>query len=227
VGTASTGVAASAEVRDGERLDEAAGDGQLVVIRPQVVENIGHVLGNFFQRIYHLIERAGEAGPEAATDLRASVRRLEDFLQLVMDYVSPHAMTLQYISATEVVQSLARQLSDRVGCAVRVDAKMAAEGRLLVDPGRLARGFALLAGQLQVTPSSADMIELKAVARPAGRAMIINVVIPRRFVSPWTSELEMQWSVAEKLLDMHGGALQRKSAPSGEGSWEISVPLQP
>jgi hypothetical protein len=224
---ASNGVAASAEQRDGDRLDAVANEGQIVVIRPQVVETIGHVLGNLFQRIYHLVDRAGESSAETASDLGASVRRLENFLQLVMDYVSPQSLNLQYVAATEVVQSLARQLSDRVGCAVRVDAKMAPEGRLLVDPGRLARGFGLLAGQLEVAQRSTEVIELKAIARPAGRSMVVNVLVPRCFVSPWTSESEMQWSVAEKLLDMHGGVLQRRSALTGEASWEISVPLQP
>jgi hypothetical protein len=226
VGSASIGAVTSAAPSENERVEETAGDDQIVVIRPQVVENIGHVLGNLFQRIYHLIDRAGEGPAGGATELGTTVRRLEDFLQLVMDYVSPQPLSLQYVPATEVAQSLARQLSDRIGCAVRIDARVAVEGRLLVDPGRLARGFGLLASQLQAATASSEAIELKAVARPAGRSMIVNVLIPRRFVSPWTSESEMQWSVVEKLLDTHGGALQRKEAPSGEVSWEISIPLQ-
>ena len=226
MGTASGESVASTESHDGARADEAGSGGQIVVVRPQVVENIGHVLGNLFQRIYHLVDRASETDATTAGDLGATVHRLEDFLQLVMDYVSPHSPALQYVLATEVVQSLARQLSDRVGCAVRVDAKVAAQVRLLVDAGRLARGFALLASQLHGAETSSEVIELKAVARPAGRSMTVYVKIPRRFVSPWTSESEMRWSVAEKLLDMHGGALQCTSLASGEVSWEISVPLQ-
>ena len=224
---ASSSAVTSTAQSDSDRPDETASDGQIVVIRPQVVENIGHVLGNLFQRIYHLIDRSTEGDAGSATDLSGTVRRLEEFLQLVLDYVSPHPPSLQYVPATEVAQSLARQLSDRIGCAVRVDAKVAADGRVLIDPGRLSRGFGLLALQLESVPANGDAIELKAIARPAGRSMIVNVVVPGRFVSPWTSESEMQWSVAEKLLEMHGGALQRKSAPSGEVSWEISLPLQP
>jgi hypothetical protein len=226
VGTASSGVATSAEHSDGERDEASANDAQLVVIRPQVVDTIGHVLGNLFQRIYHLVERVGQGSDGSGSDLGATVHRLEDFLQLVMDYVSPQSLNLQYVPATEVAQSLARQLSDRVGAAVRVDGKVL-EGRLLVDPGRLARSFGLLAQQVQSVAAEGDAIGLKAVARPGGRWMVVNVRIPHRFVPSQTSEAEMQWSVAEKLLDMHGGALQHKRATAGEVTWEISLPLQP
>jgi hypothetical protein len=203
-----------------------ATDAQLVLIRPQVVDTIGHVLGNLFQRIYHLVERVGQGSDGSGSDLDATVRRLEDFLQLVMDYVSPQTLNLQYVAAAEVAQSLARQLSDRIGAAVRVDGRVL-EGRLLVDPGRLARSFGLLALQAHPAVAEGDVIGLKAVARPGARWMVVNVSIPHCFVLSRTSEAEMQWSVAEKLLDIHGGALQHKCGPAGDVTWEISLPLQP
>ena len=62
-----------------------ADDDRIVVVRPQVIDNVGHVLGNMFQRIYHLVERTREHDLVTAADLESSTRRLEDFLQLLMD----------------------------------------------------------------------------------------------------------------------------------------------
>lgn len=202
---------------------EAGEDGQIVVVRPQVVENIGHVLGNLFQRIYHLVERSRETDAVTAADLESSTRRLEDFLQLVMDYVSPLALSYQEVSGTDVVQSLARQLSETVGCPVRVDARMPVEVRLFVDAGRLARAFALLA--TQIPPARDAGLDLKAAARVGGRSLSITAVIPARLMVPRTSEAEMQWAVAEKLLEIQGGALQQTAA-LGEMQWVITLPLQ-
>jgi len=201
-------------------------EGQIVVVRPQVVENVGHVLGNLFQRLYHLIGQTQEINTTIAAQLEDSTRQLDDFLQLALDYFSPLTLALQDIGATDVAQSLARQLSDAAGCSVRIDVRLLAEGRLLADPWRLARAFGLLGAQVGTDPSSADAIELKAVARPPGRTLALRVTIPRRLVRPSSSQLEMHWTVAQKFLELHGGALERKSLPSGEVLWEIALPLQ-
>src|ERR1700687_2538484 len=209
-----------------EPAPRPTGDAQLVVVRPHVVENIGHVLGNFFQRIYHLIDRARAADAATADQLHASTRRLEDFLQLVIDYLSPLSLSLQVVPGTEVAQSLARQVSDATGGAVKVDAKLPTESRLLVDPGRLARGFALLALMLEAVPEGDEPIQLHAVARPVSRSLALTVTIPHRYVPPHTSESEMRWALAEKFFEIQGGTLQEHAVPSGEVSWEIVLPLQ-
>jgi hypothetical protein len=203
-------------------------EGQIVVIRPRVVEDVGHVLGNLFQRIYHLISQARnpEGGVVAIDQLEASTRRLEGFLQLVIDYVSPLYPALQYVAATDAAQSLARQISDAVGCPVRVDARLSVEGQLLVDPGRLARSFGLLAMQLHADPGTDESIEVRAVARPPGRSLTLTARLPLRWLPARTTEAEIQWAVAEKFLETHGGTLEEKPAASGEVLWEIVLPLQ-
>ncbi len=202
------------------------GDAQIVAIRPQVVDNVGHVLGNLFQRIYHLIEQARRTDPPAADGLVSSTRQLEDFLQLVMDYFSPISLDLQDVEGAEVAQSLARQISGRSGCRVQVEAKLSEGSRLRVDPGRLAQAFGLLALRIRKDSAGEEGIELKAVARASSRAAVLAVVVPRHLVSMRTSESEMDWAVAEKFLELHGGSLRENPAPSGELLWEIVLPLQ-
>lgn len=211
---------------DRSEIESAAEDGQIVLVRPRVVENVGHVLGNLFQRMYHLIGQVGEVDGPTGAQLEASTRQLENFLQLALDYFSPLNLALQYVSGTEVAQSLARQLSEAVGRPVRVDLKLLAEGRLLVDPGRLARALGLLAAQLRVVPKSEDSIEVKGLARPPGRSLLLQVIVPRGFTMAPSSQLEMCWAVAEKFLELHGGGLAQKSTAAGELLWEIVLPLQ-
>ncbi|MCK6555398.1 hypothetical protein L6Q96_12595 [Candidatus Binatia bacterium] len=201
--------------------------GQIVVIRPDVVDTVGHVLGNLFQRIYHLVDRAELAAPAEVGDLNKNVRRLEDFLQLVMDYISPVPLVLEYVPATEVAQSLARQVSDTVGCAVRVDARVAVDGRSLVDPGRLARAFRLLARQLEASAESGVAIELKVAGRAAGRTLSLKARVPGQLKAQRSSDAEMEWAVAERLIELHGGGVRCQDLPNGDATWEISLPLQP
>ncbi len=190
-----------------------------------MVDNVGHVLGNLFQRIYHLLSQPRDHG-ESADQLESTVRELEDFLQLVLDYVSPISLALDYVSGAEIAQSLARQVSDRIGTHVRIGAKLPTEGRLLIDPGRLVRCFALLATRLVENGSNSNGIELQATIRPAAGVLLLGLDIPAGLVLPCSSVAEMHWAVAEKFLEMHGGGLQAKAAPSGDVRWEITLPLQ-
>jgi len=201
-------------------------DGQIVIVRPAVVENVGHVIGNLFQRIYHLIEESSDADPATAAQLQTSTRELEDFLQLAIDYFSPLSLALQYVPVSEVAQGLARQLSDHVARPVKLDVKVPVEARALVDPGRVARAFRLLALQLRSNVAGSDDIELNAATQASGRSFGLRVALPDGLLPGRSSVSEMQWAVAEKFLEVHGGTLQRNTVHSGEVSWDIVLPLK-
>lgn len=210
-----------------ETDDAQSEDAQMVVVRPQVVETVGHVLGNVFQRMYHLIEVCGNADAATAAALHSTTRTLEDFLQQVIDYFSPISLVLQHVPAAEVAQGLARQLSDAVGGAVKLDAKLPADRCVLVDPGRLARGFSLLASRLHNGADSARGIGARVVGEAHGCSVRLTVMLPAAVVAPQSSESEVRWAVAEKLLETHGGTLRQHAMRSGEVLWEIVLPLQP
>ncbi len=197
---------------------------QIIVVRPAVVEHVGHVFGNFFQRIYHLTDQVRDHDTASAEALNGSIRQLEDFLQLVMDYFSPLPLSLEYVPEIDIAQSLAREISDTTGCSVKIDSRVSA-GRLLVDPGRLARAFALLASHLCHAGSQPVPLELKTGLRQSTRSMVLSVQLPADVLSKRTAQSEMQWTVAEKVLESHGGALAQHSSPAGEIAWEIVLPL--
>ena len=202
-----------------------ASDDQIVVVRPEVVETIGHVLGNLFQRIYHLIDQIGRTESAAGAHLQQSTRQLENFLQLVIDYFSPPSLTLQYVTGADIAQSLASQVSDRSGCVVKIGANIPAESQLLVDPARLVRAFALLADQL-VPTGEAERPVLRVLVHASGSALHFVASIPSVLVVAPSSIADTQWTVAEKLVVIQGGTLQRRTAGSGEVTWEIALPLQ-
>ncbi len=201
-------------------------DGQIVVIRPRVVENVGHVLGNMFQRIYHLVERTHEGDAAMAVDLNSSIRRLEGFLQLLMDYVSPMSLSVQEVPLGDVVESVALQVGDAVGHPVAIEGGVPADGRVLADAGRLARAFGLLGLRLRRQSECEEAVRVKATARTDARLLALVIMIPRGCVLDGSSESEIQWAVAEKLLEIHGGVLQDRSTVSGDVLWEIMLPLQ-
>jgi hypothetical protein len=204
---------------------QTADEDRVVLVRPAVVEHVEHVFGNLFQRIYHLAEQAREGDSAKAELLSGGVRQLEDFLQLVMDYFSPLPLTLEFVPAIEVAQSLAREISDAVGCPVKIDGRDSI-GRLLVDPGRLVRAFALLAARLGRGAGDQVPLEIHTAVRPSNQAIVLSMRVPPHLLSRRSPGTEMQWTVAEKVLESHGGALTQGAAVSGEVSWEIVLPLQ-
>jgi hypothetical protein len=204
---------------------QAGDQDRIVLVRPAVVEHVEHVFGNLFQRIYHLAEQTRERDSVTADLLSASIRQLEDLLQLVMDYFSPLPLTLQFVPAIEVVQSLAREISDAVGCSVKIDGRNCS-GRLLVDPGRLVRAFALLTAQLGQAGDGQTSLAIRTGVRPSTRAIVLSMGVPSHLLSRRSPATEMQWTVAEKVLESHGGALSQGPTGSGEVLWEIVLPLQ-
>ena len=198
---------------------------RIVLVRPAVVEHVEHVFGNLFQRIYHLADQTREQDTATAELLSGSIRQLEDFLQLVMDYFSPLPLTLQLVPAIEVAQSLAREISDAVGCPVKIDGRHCS-GRLLVDPGRLVRAFALLTAQLGQAGDDQTSLQIRTAVRPSPPALVLSMSLPSHLLSRRSSATEMQWTVAEKVLESQGGELTQGPIVSGEVSWEIVLPLQ-
>jgi len=199
--------------------------GQLVFVRPAVLDNVGHVLGNLFQRMYHLAERARESDAVVAAEFESSTGRLEEFLKLVLDYVSPSRLSLQAVPAGDVVQSLARQLGDVVGVAPTVSGFAGEGDHLLVDPGCLSRSFSLIAGQLRAA-GRIPAPTMSARVNSGEQQLRLDVRMPHTRLQNRSTEAEMQWVVAERLIESQGGSLRESLQPGGEVSWEVTLPLQ-
>ncbi len=220
---AAASAALSAIVAPPEADGKAQDDGQLVVVRPEVVETAGHVLGNLFQRLYHSIDqvRGGDSG--LATDLTATSRQLEECLQLLIDYVAPLPPALQKVPARDTVQSLARHFEDALRCSVHLDEGLDPRIDLLVDVARLSRAFDLLVGRAEgVAPVGAAVHALAAAG-----TLTVTASLQAHGRLAHSSLSDLRWAVVEKLFEIHGGSVREEPGASGDIRWTILLPLQP
>jgi hypothetical protein len=200
---------------------------QIVVVRPDVVENGGHIFGNLFQRMYHSIERVRDTDRGTAEELEGSTRQLEQCLQLLLDYVSPYEPAMQFVKALEVVRGLASQLADATGSEVTIGAKLSNDSTLLLDPGRLAKAFRLLATCLPLEDGRRTCVALTATIDSAASSLHMLLRAPGDPAPQRSSLWDLQWAVAERLLEIHGGSLAERAGAAGEVQWEVALPLQP
>jgi hypothetical protein len=215
-----------------ERTAESAGgvseesSERVVIVRAEVIDTVGHVFGNLFQRLYHLVDRVAETDSLTAEELRGNAGRLEGVLQLFLDYVSPIAPRLQAVPFADIGQSLARRVTEACGGRAKVECTPVAVGSALVDPGRLTRVFDLMMSRLQVRPGS-EAMQIGVEINKSNRWLEIALMLPSEYVAPRNSEAELRWALAEKLVDLQGGSLAQHNLPAGETQWLITLPLQP
>lgn len=207
----------AAEVAAHPSLDEV---GQLVVVRPRVVENADHVLGNLFQRLYHGVERTRDLDAALANDLAMSLHEVEDCLQLLLDYVAPFAPAVEPVPVDEVLASLSQRVGERIGRAVEVVAH--AEGSVMVDPGRLGRAFSQMV--LRLVPDAPPAAQARLTAAVQGEAVFATLHLAEGLLLPRTSMGELRWAVADKLIEIHAGVLEERSTAGGEVQWTVSLP---
>jgi hypothetical protein len=201
-------------------------DGQLVVVRPEVVETAGHVLGNLFQRLYHSIDQVRGGDSALAQDLAATSGQLEECLQLLIDYVAPLPPALQKVPARDIVQSLARHFEDALHCTVQLDERLDSRIDLLVDVARLSRAFDLLVGRAEgVAPGNVVGAVVDAVT--ASGTLTVRASLQSHGRLARSSLSDLRWAVVEKLFEIHGGSVREEPGASGDIRWTILLPLQP
>ncbi len=208
---------------DGATMPSEGGD--LVFIRSAVIDTVGHVLGNVFQRLYHLASRAKESDAVVAAELESSTARLEEYLKLLLDYVSPSRLRLQSIAASDVAHSLCAQLGDVLGTPPTWMDETRTGLSLLVDPSMLARSFSLMASQLR-PQGRAQGGGVGGSAKSTEGGLLLTVRIASARLEGQSSEAEMQWVVAERLIEVQGGSLRANRDSPGEVVWEVTLPLQ-
>src|SRR5258706_3553805 len=89
---------------------EQRADERLVAVRPDVLSDVEHAVGNLLQRMHHAarMARTGSGAPDER--LQTALDDLERLLELLFDYVSPVEMQVRAIDAERVAESLAAQL---------------------------------------------------------------------------------------------------------------------
>lgn len=222
------------------RLAELASAAPEPVAQEKVLAEIAHELGNFFHKLYYwsdyLKERPGRQSADltAAQMLESTIRNLEGFLKVSLDYFHPMPLALARMPAADLVEGLMFQVRSNLngtvitvsGCGSERDAE------LLVDPGQLSRAFEVTVRHLtkHVGAESSVHVDVRRGTRSVGTGLEVGFELHKpNDASPLfrTAEAGVEWALAQKVVAMHGGELAEHIHGQGGRSVVIFLPLCP
>ena len=213
-----------------------------IVVQEKVLAEIAHELGNFFHKLYYwsdfLKERQTRksADSTAAQMLERTIKNLEDFLKLALDYVHPTQLSFMRMGVSELLEGLLFQVRAHLnGTPVAVGDSEDWRGvqvQVLVDPSHLSHAFEVAVRHLtmQVGPESKIQIAIERVVRRNAPGLEVEFRLhgPNE-ASPLfrTAEAGVEWAVAQKVVALHGGELSEHAQDGREKQLVFFLPLCP
>jgi len=184
---------------------EQRDDEQLVAVRPDVLNDVEHAVGNLLQRLHHCA-RAATGGLGAQGErLQGALSDLERLLELLFDYVTPVEVQVRPIGAQRLAESLAAQL--RGQGTVEIAAAVPAV-EVLADPRVLSRTFLLLAQACGRDGEQVPPLTIAVEHDAAGER--VQFVVEAAGDIPLTTSAQgnLAAAVAERLIELQGGELR-------------------
>ena len=213
-----------------------------VLVQEKVMAEIAHELGNFFHKLYYWSDYLKEKPARKSADSTASqmlertIKNLEDFLRVSLDYFHPTQLSFTRMGVSEVLEGLLFQVRAQLnGTPITLsddNVWRREDAELLIDPGHLSRAFEVAVRHLtkHVGPESSVTVAIKRSARRdrAGLELDFQLRQPNE-ASPLfrTAEAGIEWAVAEKVVALHGGELLERNEGPEEKSLVIFLPLCP
>jgi len=211
-------------------------------VQEKVLAEIAHELGNFFHKLYYWSDYLKEkparksADSTAAQMLERTIKNLEDFLKLSLDYFHPTQLSFTRMGVGELIEGLLFQVRAQLnGTPVAVpqgDPSRSEDGEVLVDPGHLSRAFEVAVRHLVklVGPESSIVVGVERSVRRdcPGLEVGFHLRQPNE-ASPLfrTAEAGIEWAVAQKVVALHGGELLERNEGPEEKSLVVFLPLCP
>jgi len=210
------------------------------VMQEKVLAEIAHELGNFFHKLYYwsdyLKERPAlkSADSTAAQMLESTIRNLEGFLKVSLDYFHPTQLAFTRMPVPELLEGLLFQVRANLnGTSVAVAGQEPwPEASVLVDPSHLSRAFEVAVRHLTLHLGSESSvrvgIEQSVHGERVGLEVGFHVEQPNE-ASPLfrTAEAGVEWAVAQKVVALHGGELAERTEERGGKGVVIFLPLCP
>jgi len=206
----------------------------------KVLAEIAHELGNFFHKLYYWSDYLKEkparrtADSTAAQMLERTIRNLEDFLKISLDYFHPTQMAFTRMAVGELVEGLLFQVRSQLnGTQVTVSdggSWKDVEADVLVDPSHLSYAFEVAVRQLtkQIGAESTIAIEIGRGVRREGAGLQVEFHLRQpNEASPLfrTAEAGLEWAVAQKFVTLHGGELLERIEAPDEKELVLFLPL--
>ena len=213
-----------------------------IVVQEKVLAEIAHELGNFFHKLYYWSDflkekQARKSADSTATQmLERTIKNLEDFLKLALDYVHPTQLSFMRMNVSELLEGLLFQVRAHLnGTPVTVSDDedwRGAQVQVMVDPSHLSHAFEVAVRHLtkQVGPVSRIQLAIERVMRRNAPGLEVRFRLhgPNE-ASPLfrTAEAGVEWAVAQKVVALHGGELSEHNQDGREKQMLFFLPLCP
>jgi signal transduction histidine kinase len=221
------------------RPEEGHEQGSLVVVQERVLAEIAHELGNFFHKLYYWsdyikgdAEGARKADSTAGHMLERTITNLEDFLKVALEYFYPIKLNFTKVPVGELLDGFMTHLGAHLnGNEVRVFRDEISEpATILVDPARISQAFRIALHQVHEDLKSGGALTVsmgKGHRRDFPGLEMRLEVEPKVAPSPLfrTAEAGVEWAVARKLIEMHGGEIVERYDQTGRKVVLIFLPL--
>ena len=212
----------------------------LVPIQEKVIAEIGHELGNFFHKLYYWSDFLQDKPARQSADatavqmLERTIRNLEEFLKVSLEYFHPTQLACMRMGAEELVDALLTQLRAQLnGTPVSIaDTGDWRDGGVMVDPGRFSQALGVAVRHLvdQVGGESTLAIAVRRASRDGHAGLEVDFRLNRPSEAPallQTGAAGMAWAVAEKIVMLHGGELLESTIDPEGKSVTLFLPLDP
>jgi signal transduction histidine kinase len=208
------------------------------VVQEKVISEISHELGNFFHKLYYWSEflqekRTGHAADATATQmLERTIRNLEDFLKISLDFFRPLKLSSMRMPVADFVAGVLGQMRAQLnGSPVTVtDPGAWDDWTIQIDPSRLPPVFLVALRRLteQATAGSSIQITLAVADRAPARGLEVEFRLCDPNVSAslfQTAAAGIEWAIAERIVALHGGELRECPAVEGERMLALFLPF--
>jgi len=199
-----------------------------------VVHDLSHELGNYFHKLYYWTDCIRSGATDLGTDasptdaLDETMRRLQSFLNLALQYFEPVELAPVDMSVGDVARALESMLrGENPEALVTLRCAEGVSGALVrIDPPRLSSGLRTVARLLGGGAGSAldAAIDTSKAARDR-----IEIVVTASGGTPDAAARRAQrvveWAVAARVLELHGGELATNEGRSGSTSCVLTLPL--
>jgi hypothetical protein len=208
-----------------------------VRIDEAVVHDLSHELGNYFHKLYYYTESVATGGDPGSDDgapaqkLGETVQRLQSFLNLALEYFQPARLNAVPMCAGDVARALEALLRGEqpeatieVRCAPGV-----AEAAVLIDPTRLASGLRIVARQLAGGGGPGITVVAGLERRNHDGEGMLEIAIEVQGgtvdASYRPSHRVVEWAVAGRMIELHGGELVSNESRPGAAGCVLTLPL--
>ena len=233
------------ETRSSAPLSSANGNGAAAaeasgVRQERVLSEMSHELGNFFHKLYYWADYLRSEGPTsngngegtAAEMLERTIRHLEGFLKIALEYFAPVDVSPMRMTGNDLLESFVARLSTRLcGTSLQIDRPDGAEvPEVLVDPGRTSQALEIAVRHVaqQVGDESRLTVAMRTATYGDRPCIELRVLVEQPAgSSPFfrTAEAGVEWALMEKLFQLHGGGVCEHLVAGQACGFSLFIPV--